>query len=341
MPGKWGTPAPEVTEPLEPVELPPVTPGRDPVEDLKRHKRARRDNATAKALGLEPVREVEPGNAAVFPPHMRENDVRLFEALMELSPAAATRDAVHALGALLQARDAGDAKGMALAGGALVLAAAGMAPGVGGLGRRGGKLAMDQASRMARAKKLGWDVDEVVYHATGADFPAFRKRFFGGATGALSEPAFFSTTKPAVADSYLPGRYNRTSGGLAREYREGANVMPLFLRHKEKYLVKDMGGQRYTTAIVRSALAEARREGRPGVAFRNFVDPGHFELPTALGDPMTPTTVYATFAGKDFRSIFATFDPKKANSSNLMAGIIPVMTASGLVLLVPDEAEGE
>jgi hypothetical protein len=84
---------------------------------------------------------------------------------------------------------------------------------IGGRGLRGAShLPMDEASRMARAREMGFDVETPLYHGTDADFSAFR-----GETWVSTGTA-------------RPNRQAMRSGGA------GANVMPLVGRGRVKHM---------------------------------------------------------------------------------------------------------
>jgi hypothetical protein len=113
-------------------------------------------------------------------------------------------------------RMAFDAAGGAMTGGLGVGMAGGMVDNA--LGSAGGKLArgasdlpMDLASRMARAKEMGFDTDRVLYHGTKSDFDEFA---------------------PTRGD-YGEGVYLTPSSYIANQYAgwtDGANVRPVYAR---------------------------------------------------------------------------------------------------------------
>jgi hypothetical protein len=100
-------------------------------------------------------------------------------------------------------------------------------------------------------------------------------------------------------------------------------------------------GVEYDPGYISNVLQYAREKGAPGVVFKNFRDAGNFASETRKGgmNPDRPGTVVAVFADEKIRSRFARFDPSRVNERDLMAGIVPVMTAGGMVLLVPEPGE--
>jgi hypothetical protein len=128
--------------------------------------------------------------------------------------------------------------------------------------------------------------------------------------------------------------------GAPRPYGEGANIMPVWIRDADKFYQVDTRGYMYNPDYVSNVLRIAKEKGAPGVVFKNFKDPGPFSAASRVAgmDPGKPGTVVAVFADEKIRSKFAQFDPARKGERDLMAGIVPVMTAGGLVLLVPDDA---
>ena len=83
---------------------------------------------------------------------------------------------------------------------------------------------MDQGARMQRAKDLGYDIDNPIYHSTNSSFDSFEipeDRFLKYGKGVYATPS------PNYSDRYI--RQNRD---LESAYKEGANVMPMYARGK-------------------------------------------------------------------------------------------------------------
>lgn len=196
-----------------------------------------------------------------------------------------------------------------------------MVPALAGVMKRAGDLPMDQASRMARAREQGFDVDRRLYHATDADIHEFDLGAAGtGANvGNQRERAVFLTDSPDVADTYLGGAYVNTKspdvqaksgmqpethGEIARYYNKGSNVVPAFVRGADNFDVWDMGGGGYHSEDMAAMIREARKGGAKGLVLENVRDPGLMNLGRGK-----PSTVYAVFDPKDIRSAFAKFAP--------------------------------
>lgn len=134
------------------------------------------------------------------------------------------------VGAVAQSWDAGQsaarAPGMfgkaAGLGGGMALAALGAVPGGKALARKGEALAMDEASRMARAEAMGFDTSQMYLHGTTKDFGKFQPSRDGTYGGGI-----YLTKDPITADAYS------TNGKRFYDNAEpdaGSQVMPVFIR---------------------------------------------------------------------------------------------------------------
>ena len=186
-------------------------------------------------------------------------------------------------------------------------------------------LPMDEASRMARAREMGFDTD--VYHGTNENITAFdpeKSMEFG--------ESWFSSS-PKVANDFA--MYRRTW--------PGANIMPAKIRGN--FLEFDGGGKPIRTAeqslerhlqVDLSGGAQmnygetvgeyARRKGYDGIRFSNVTD----DVPSSpnMGQP---SDIYAVFDPKNIRSRFAKFDPSKKDSANILAGVGGGLLATGVL----------
>jgi hypothetical protein len=178
-------------------------------------------------------------------------------------------------------------------------------------------LPMDQAARMGRAKELGFRLEEPLYHGTGADFDEFDPAMRGSTTGTETarQAAAWLTTDPGLASSYAKSAAEGNQGSAA--------VMPLFHRAKKSGEVILEGSD--TVLEVAATLADAFDDGYDAVKFKNFI--------TSDG----PKTILAVKDPNQLRSRFATFDPAKIDSRNLLASLAAV---GGLSVVVSgDEQE--
>lgn len=252
-------------------------------------------------------------------------------------------DALMVPGAVLGAQEA--AQGGDYRGAAMAIA---MAPGA----RVAKGLPMDEASRMARAKGMGFE-PTTYYHGTRANFDGFDMSKAGSATAAKdAEMAVFMSDNPAVSDGYarmakMPDDVSAKSRAMFEEReRLGASLWdtpsseraPLFQRMAElddnmeeitrnerlygqqvyplmaRGNFKDVPAASYSGDAYSKAIADARAEGLDGVRFVGATD-------GALGEAAAKqANILAVFDPKNIRSKFAAFDPAKRNSSDLLAG---------------------
>lgn len=168
------------------------------------------------------------------------------------------------------------------------------------------KLAMDEASRMARAKDMGYATE--VYHGTDTGFSGFDPRAIGSATdaGQLGR-GFYSSTDPNV------GRANKITMPLKAKVEN-----PLTLS------LDTWGSDK--TKLVREALGLPDNIGAQGISdalrargydsvILDYSPVGYRHQEVMVLEPT------------QYRSRFAKFDPTKKGSANLLAGI----AAGGLI----------
>lgn len=173
-------------------------------------------------------------------------------------------------------------------------------------------LPMDEASRMARAREMGFDTGTPLYHGTGADFQVFEP-----SSGTYGD-AVYMTKNADDAGSYAERRAARRGGQ--------PSIMPLV-----------RAGQAISPYGLEKLEARAIREGAPrGRAAFNAAQQKAQDLGFVGVDDAR--TGYATsFKPANIRSRFARFDPRLAHLSNLSAA-----TAAGLPLgLLSMTADGE
>ncbi len=162
---------------------------------------------------------------------------------------------------------------------------------------------MDEASRMARARNMGFDIDAPLYHGTDQNIGAFRTNdgWYGNGV--------YATRSPQQAEYYTRRTAAQASGGQ----EPAPNIMPLVARGRlapvEEYqaLVREnMPRGKWTKAgednAVRRAQQELERRGYAGV------DAGGLDEEVVIFDP------------SNVRSRFAAFDPKRTGESDLLAG---------------------
>lgn len=176
--------------------------------------------------------------------------------------------------------DGGDLSANAKSGAAVPLAA-------NALERAGADLPMDLASRMARAREMGFDIDNVLYHGTRAgEFPEF---------------------SPSQSGTLGPGTYLTNSAANAGDFARfasgdnGPAVMPLMARGQ-------MADMAEYNALMDETLPyrDAQRE-----AIRILQDAGYSGLRSG--------NEVSVFDPRNIRSTSAAFDPARSDSANLLA----------------------
>ncbi len=231
------------------------------------------------------------------------------------------------------------------------------------MGAKRNPLAMDEASRMARARQMGFDPETRYYHGTASDFDAFDRSKFGASTGADSaRQAAWLVDDPRTAAGYAryaaedaPIRrlmqdaetYERLAQKtgqekwwdkqndaviraetLEKELRDsgapGQRVIPAHTRGR--FAEHDMGGAEFTDVSkeIQRLLREAQAAGYQGAKFHNLADD------TGLNG--RPATHVAVFDPKNIRSPWAEFDPAKTDSAKLLAGLSGAAILPGIVL---------
>lgn len=221
-----------------------------------------------------------------------------------------------------------DLAGTAMTGGIGGVSGSGAVLGAGPVRRA--PLAMDEASRLARAAEQGFDTSQRFYHGTPQGFEEFSHKAAGsGSNAGNRERAAFFSNNPAVSDSYLPGYHVRVSGAtehgvadmggdVGRLYSEGSQVVPAHIRGLDDFEVWDMGGGGYDAAFMKQALKEARSGKAPGVIFNNMRDSGIIDATGPLGSPRAPSQVIAVNDLSRIRSPFAAFDPANMKKGMLL-----------------------
>ena len=175
-------------------------------------------------------------------------------------------------------------------------------------------LDMSPEARLARARDMGFNTDQVLYHGTGKDFEQFNP----GERANGSKRLTYLTDNPDIADIYA----NSQNYGL----KGGGNPMiyPVFAKAEKPLVVSDKGpdgsfgwvsdnlaaalGVEHPPAGKYSTLYdEARRQGYDQVQIREMTD---------LGGQQTQ---YIPLDPSNIRSVNAAFDPSKSDSANLLA----------------------
>lgn len=156
----------------------------------------------------------------------------------------------------------------------------------------GGDLPMDFASRMARAKEMGFNLDEPVYHGT-------------------SEEAYKNIMK---------------SGFNPKKSTDGSIWFTTNKENIEKGVVGAAKKGMIIDAFLKDGKFASRREydnfTRDELIARGYIG---VKLPSEKYNEIT----YQIFDPKNIRSIHAAFDPEKVSSSKLLAMRVPLTAGLG------------
>jgi hypothetical protein len=198
----------------------------------------------------------------------------------------------------------------------------------GGLGLPADNTAMD------RARAMGFDVDNPVYHGTGADIEAFNT----SGKGKTTESGAFFTDNPSVASTYSSQKTGvlypvlLKNGEVVNVEANGSNWNWLKKNIKltsektkdRKALNKNLGKLfaddfKYNDALTTDDLASwANSQGFDSIKFNQVKDRGPQGV-FANAQSELPSNNTAIFDPKNIRSRFAAFDPMQRQSSNLLA----------------------
>lgn len=165
-------------------------------------------------------------------------------------------------------------------------------------------LPMDEASRLGRAREMGFDVDTPLYHGTASDFDEFSLNNPRMKSGKLGE-GIYLTPDPKAASFFAKISSDKGDGA--------ARVLPVYARMKNPYVI---ASERDIPAggISREKLSAA---GYDGIVLQD----GERTKEIVVFDP------------KNIRGKFAQFDPSQSHSSKLLAAVPAAIGAGGLLAL--------
>ena len=246
---------------------------------------------------------------------LRENPVA--DVALGFTPAGVAADVQDASSAIRNR----DLVGLGLAGVGFIPGVGDVVKGVGkGLRRGVSNLPMDEASRLARAREMGFDVDRPMYHGTSYSFPEFQVSEAG-----MMGPGVYVTNLPSEADYYAK------KSAEFRNFAEGrpdvgANVVPVVVREGNLFdldardMWKAFGDPDSQEELVR----RAREAGYIGARGSSPY--------SGSGQKAEGIVEYISmFDPKDVRSRFAAFDPAMRESANLLAGTAGAMIGGSAV----------
>lgn len=153
-------------------------------------------------------------------------------------------------------------------------------------GATGRAMPMDEASRMARAREMGFDAEAPLYHGTRSDISAMRPSKKG-----KIGPGVYVTENPRLASAFADGA-------------DGANIMSLNAK-------RNPAPEMFRT----EASAIRRAESDPSVGARKFTD-----YLDDMGFSGVRVEDQETILNpRNIRSRFARFDPRLSHLANLSA----------------------
>jgi hypothetical protein len=171
-------------------------------------------------------------------------------------------------------------------------------------------LPMDEASRMQRAAEMGFDVNQPLYHGTDAEFRAFDRASRGAMTQAPSaRQGVWSAIDPDLA-----GRFAETA---AQKSHGNPQIYPLLARSDSQGNLRLSGHE--GDLDIAAALMNA---------FDNGLDSVRLVYPKVPGGINKDVVVVKN--ENQYRSKFATFDPAKRNSNDLLASIAALLGIGSL-----------
>jgi len=187
-------------------------------------------------------------------------------------------------------------------------------------------LPTDEASRMARAQEMGFD-ETPLFHGTSNDITEFVVK--KNSTGEFG-PAVYLTTSPGEA------------AGYAGTHRGGQNVMPVMARLKNPMKVgsPDEFWQKFGAGTDDAgAVAAAKKAGHDGVIIERPVRQWD-ETSKSIIDTGETSQHYIVFDPSNVRSRFAQFDPAKAGSADILAGLAGLgVLGAGAAALPQDDSD--
>ena len=167
--------------------------------------------------------------------------------------------------------------------------------------RAGLKLPVDTASRMARAREMGFRTDMPLYHGSGTEFSSFRA---SPTNAAGMEPPGVSL----ALDPDLAGQFSENSLAKGAGQRN-PQIYPLLHRAERPTSLTLDGSETHGEVV--GALRDAFEAGHDAVMINNYTAEGQVK----------PQSIIIVRDANQLRSPNATFDPARKFASHLLAGI--------------------
>ena len=183
-----------------------------------------------------------------------------------------------------------------------------------------GELPMDEASRLARAKSMGFDVETPWYHGTNADIDSFIPSNSG-----VFGPGVYTTKNPNQAEKY---GYSIYPIGIKKEKPISSGIMS---KEDAKKISDALGG--FIVDDYKSPYdnwINIKREFGADKATEVFKKAGY--------DSLRHKSYLIPFNPSNIRSKYAAFDPLESGSSNLLASHPTATIGAGVLGLTQSEA---
>jgi hypothetical protein len=210
--------------------------------------------------------------------------------------------------------------------------------GIGALGLMGasddseagvGKLAMDTASRLKRAKEQGFDTDTTYYHGT----PSFKGDGFSskeiGSNYGYDEQGFFFSNDPRITNDYA------TSNTLGETITGGQSI-PVYASAKNPLVIDKEKARELGVMNPEDEGIVSYWDNQHPWILDEMSDGGHDAIKIIDRDPDVsvngkPQEMLVMMNPSNIRSTNAAFDPAKKDSSNLLASAGAGIGALGLM----------
>ena len=194
-------------------------------------------------------------------------------------------------------------------------------------------LPTDEASRMARAREMGFDTDAPLYRGTTEQGATTAQKSFEAGDG------IFLSDNPDVAEIF---RYPREYGEVITENYDDAlgefvgvepgDLQTLYARMQNPMRLSGENANKFTedTAYQIGVIKAARAAGNDSIVVENVME--------GVGDWTEPgTTVVAL---RPVRAKAAKFDPAKAGSADILAGLAGLgVLGAGAAALPQDDSD--
>jgi hypothetical protein len=172
------------------------------------------------------------------------------------------------------------------------------------VGRAGKALPMDEASRMARAREMGFLTDIPVYHGTAREFSELSLEAPArNSQGPLARAGVSTTRDPGYASGFAELSFQNGIGSSPQ-------VLPLLHRTEKPVRIDATDAD---PRAIAGAVQDAWDLGYDAVMIENYTM-GAFK-------EGAPTTHIIVKDPAQLRSRFARFDPAKRDSRDLLAGV--------------------